>query len=95
MERENLLDAVVDMIVHPLIREIDFRPQIRRVQVYIPELLRQQRIKLAIQHADNLTALVIDDRVQLFIPQHRDREAAGIMRVRGEIQLAEILEFRM
>lgn len=70
--------TVIDLIIDPLIDLINLLfnfllgPIVRCPLRFIT--VRQQAVKLSIQHPDNLTALIVHDRVLLLIPQHRHRE---------------------
>jgi hypothetical protein len=39
-------------------------------------------IDLGVEHADDLAAFIVDDRLALFIPEGRDRVPAFVLRIR-------------
>lgn len=82
----HLLDTIVDIVIGPSIGLIDLRPQCLGVQVHIPLLRWQQVIELGVKHANDLTALVINDRVELLIPEYRHGEASFVIWIGVEIQ---------
>lgn len=69
----SLIDAVVDIIVHPLVELINvFLQRVRqestsRMAVLL-ELLWQKIVKLSVEHAYDLRAFVVDNRLVLLVP---------------------------
>lgn len=83
----------VDPIIDPLVHAINLPAQLRRIQVELlrPALLRDERIELRVEDAYDLRRLVVHDRVLLLVPEHRHREAAGVVRVRAEVEVLHVL----
>lgn len=89
-----LVHAVVDRTIHPLVHLIDLLAQMLGVEagsglVRLAQVLGQQVVKFSIEHADDLTALIVDDRLRLRVPERRHGEAADVVRVRLAVQVAE------
>jgi hypothetical protein len=62
-----------------------------RVQLDRALLLRQELVERAIEHPDDLRALVVHDRARLAVPEDGDREPAGVVRLRAEVQVLDVL----
>jgi hypothetical protein len=80
-----LVHAVVDF-VRPLVDLIDLCPQGRRVEVECGG--GGEGVELVVEHAQNLTALVVHDGVALGVPQDGYRVLA--LRVAGVRQVVEV-----
>ena len=46
-------------------------------------------VERGVEHADDLTALIVDDRLGLLVPEGRDRETPFILRIRFVVQLTQ------
>ena len=69
----SLVDAVVDVAVHPLVELINvFLQRVRQESTswmaLLLELLWQKIVKLSIKHAYDLRAFVVDNRLVLLVP---------------------------
>ena len=51
-------------------------------------LFRKQTVEFGVEHADDLAGLIADDFVLLDVVEGRNREAAGVVGVDGEINVA-------
>ena len=89
--KPTFVHPIVYIIIGPLVRLLDLRFQLVRQQHDILVSLRQQIIKLGIEHPNDLRGLIADDRLLLLVVQGRDREAAFILRVDLEVDVAEEL----
>ena len=87
-----LVHAIVDIVVRPLIRLLDLRLQVFRQEIDFLVLLGQQVVEFSVEHADDLAGLVADDRVLLGIVERRDREAAFVVLVHVEVDVAQVRE---
>ena len=71
-----LVHAVVDAVVHPLVDLVDGGPQLHRVEVQ--RLVPRDVVKLGVEVADDLAALVAHDRVSLLTPQDGHGEPGAL-----------------
>ena len=62
------IDAVIDVVVDPTVQRIDIFAQRGRVVIAGGGA---QSVKGGIEHADDFSRLITDDRMLLFIPQNR------------------------
>ena len=81
--------AVVDAVVHALIDGVDRRAQRVGVVVLMPI---GERLEGAVQHADDLGRLVVDDGSRLPIPQHRHGHIAAVVRLRRGVHTVQVRE---
>ena len=63
--------TVVDVREYPPIDFIDGGLQMRRVEVQL-RVLGDAIVELVVEHSDDLGALIADDLVGFFVPEHRD-----------------------
>ena len=89
------IDAVVDIVVGPVVRGFNFGLQILGEKNKIAVLLGKQGIKLRVEHANDLRRFVRDNGVRLLVPEGGDGEAPIVRRVDGEVQVAEMGVFRV
>lgn len=92
-----LIHAVINRMIHPVIHFINLLAQMLRIEaaaelVRLAQVLRQQMVEFRIEHADDLTALIVDDRLGLLIPESRDCEATDVVRVRLAVEVSELRE---
>ena len=80
----------VDPVIDPLVHPVDVRAQRRGIEIELGLLGRDERVELGVEHADDLRRLVVHDRVPLLVPEHRHREAAGIGRVRAQVEVLHV-----
>src|SRR5580693_9895739 len=80
------IDAVIDVRIDEVVDAIDFGAQFRGIVIgaHIGE-----RIEGGIEHADDFGGFVVDDGTALLVPQHRNRHAAGIMRIGEKIDFSK------
>ena len=57
----NLLYSIVDIIISPRVRLINFFPQLLGIQIQLLLVLGQKLVELRVQHPDDLAALIADD----------------------------------
>lgn len=62
------VDSVVDTGIHPLVHRINLLPQLLWVQVQLRVLCHV--VEGAVEDAQDLAALVVDDGACLLVPQH-------------------------
>ena len=68
------VDAVVDVLVDELVELVDLGAQLLGQVVELR--LLGEGVELAVEHADDLARLVVDDAAALAIPEHRHRHVA-------------------
>ena len=81
--------AVVHRRVDAFVECIDGRAKRLGVEV---QPVACQLIEGAVENADDLCRLVVDDALLLFVPQHRYRHAAGVVWVILGIALVKVLQ---
>src|SRR5262249_1547765 len=81
------IDSVVDVLVNERIDAIDLLAQRRRIIVR-PHV--GEAAEGAVEHADDLGRLVVDDGAALPIPQRRHADAAAVARIGAQIDLGEL-----
>ena len=86
------VNTVIYQIIRPLVRQIDFLPQGLRIQIHIPVLLGKQAVELGVEHANNIAALVAHDPFRFGVVQRRHGEAALVVRVDLEVDVAQVGE---
>lgn len=90
-----LVDAVVDVVVGPVVCAFDVLSQVFGEKVDFLIFLGQEIIKFGIEHADDLAGFVADDFVLLVVVERGDGEAAGIAWVDVEVDVSEVGEIFM
>lgn len=92
-----LVHSVVDVVVRPGVCVFDLGRERRRVQVEVGrfELGRQEVVELRVQHANDLGGFVGHDGLLLLVPERGHGEARRVVLVRGEVEVAEVCEFRV
>ena len=82
------IHAVVDVWIDEVVDAVDLAAQRRRIVVgaYVG-----QRVERAVEHADDVGRLVIDDGAALLVPQHWHGNAAGELRIGLEIDVGQAL----
>src|SRR5436190_15048957 len=78
--------AIIDVGVNKLVRSVDFAAEFGWI---IIGMNVRERVEGRVEHTDNLGRFIIDDRLPLLIPQHRDRDSSGIMRIGEQIDFGE------
>ena len=86
------VDAVVDVWVRPFVGGFDFLLEVRGIEVDVAVLLGEQVVELVVEHADDLGGFVGHDGLVLFVVEGRDGEAAVVVGVHGEVDVAEVRE---
>jgi len=82
--------AVVDVVVGPVVGFVDFALEGFGQEVDGFVLLGQQVVELGVHHADDFGGFVADDGFFLLVPEGGDREAAAVVLVDLEVELAEV-----
>jgi hypothetical protein len=84
--KPGLVCPVVVLLLHPLVHGVDVGSHRRG---YSPppgwstsRIALGRMIDLGVEHADDLAAFIVDDRLALFIPEGRDRVPAFVLRIR-------------
>jgi len=85
-----LVHAVVDVVVGPVVGGVDFLLEILGQQVDVAVLRGQQVVELRVHHADDLGGFVADDGFFLLVPERGHCEAAAVVLVDLEVELAEV-----
>ena len=81
----------VDLIINPLVHLVNVPAKLGGIQIELRPFLRENRVKLRVEYADDFRGLVVDDRVLLLVPQQGHGEAAGIVGVRAEVEVFHVL----
>jgi hypothetical protein len=84
------VDAVVDVVVGPFVCGFDLALEVRREEDDVSVLLREEGVEFGVEHADDFRGFVGDDRVGLFVPEGGHCEAAFVVWVDREVQVAEV-----
>lgn len=87
------VDAVVDVVVGPLVGLFDLFLEVGGEEVDGGFGGREEGVEGVVHHANDLGGFVGDDFVLEFVVQGRDGEAAGVVGVDGEVDVAEVREF--
>ena len=74
--------AVVEVLVDKFVDEVDLSAQRRRIVV---ARLRAHAVEGAVEYADDLGGLVVDDALRLLVPQGRHGAGAGVIRFRRAV----------
>lgn len=74
MKKGKLVALTVDVRVDQIVQRVDFGAVLLWVIVERSLLLRDELIESRVEDADNLRALVVDDRMQLLVPEDGNRE---------------------
>lgn len=84
------VDAVVDVVVGPLVRGFDVVPPILGEQVDFLVLFWKKVVEFGVEHADYLAGLVADYPVLLEVVQGRDCEAPRVVRVDVKVDVPQM-----
>lgn len=87
--KATLVHPIVDLGIHPRMEVIDLRLQILGVECEFPLVFRQELIKGEIQVTDDFGRLVVYDRFQLVVPNHRHGAAQTVLWVRFKVEIAD------
>lgn len=74
MKKGKLVALTVDVRVDQIVQRVDFGAVLLWVIVERSLLRRDELIESRVEDADNLRALVVDDRMQLLVPEDGNRE---------------------
>ena len=84
--KPGFIDTVVDVVVDPAVQLVNFIAQLNRVVVPGAGAVC---IKRGIKHADDFRRFVADNRLVFLVPQYRDSNASGVVRIGAQIKLVE------
>ena len=84
------VNTVVDIIIRPIIRSLNLRPQLLREQIDALEFLRKQFVEFGIEHPNDFGRFIADDFILLLIVQCRHGETTCIIRIDVEIDVAQV-----
>ena len=90
-----LVHAVVDVVVGPVVGALDLGPEVLREQVHRRPRQGQLAVEDAVEHADDLARLVGHDPVRLPVVQRGHQEAARVVRILGEVDVAQVRVLRV
>lgn len=95
--KSGFVDAIVEAVIRPLVQGFDPNFQMLGKEAFtrfvrFSQFSRQDRIEVAVQHADYLSAFVTDDGGVLFVPEHGDGIATFVCGVGFEVELAMVSE---
>jgi hypothetical protein len=84
-------------MIHPVTHLIDILVQMLRIEaavglVCLAQMRQQQVVEFGIEHADDLTALIVDNGLNLLTPERRNGEATEVVRVRLAVDVSELCE---
>ena len=93
----SLVHAVVNRVVDPLVHLINLPSQPLRIKpapglLLFAQMLGQQGVEFGIEHADDLAALVVHNRLRLLVPQRGHGEAPFVPRIGLLVQLLHLRE---
>ena len=83
------VDAVVDVAIDESVDLVDLLAQGRRVVVGTAGVTA---VEGAVEHADDLRGLVVDDGLSLLVPQHRHSDDAGVVGLGPGVDLVHEVE---
>lgn len=88
------IHAVVDSVVDPFVHIINLFPEIFRQEastwfVGFAEVRLEKGVEGGIEHSDDLGGLVVDNGVELFVPQYWHCVASNVVWVGLEVELLE------
>jgi hypothetical protein len=89
------IDAVVDIVVGPVVGGFNFGLQVLGEENNIAVLLGKQGIKLCVEHANDLRRFVRDNGVRLLVPEGGDGEAPVVRGIDREVEVSEVSEIRV
>lgn len=69
------LRRTVHGVVHPLVDTIDLLAVCLGIDINRRFISRKQVIKGGIEYANDFRAFVVDNSIELLVPQHRDRKS--------------------
>ena len=84
--KARFVDAVVDVVVDPAVQLVNFLAQLNRVVIPGAGTVR---VKRGIEHANDFSGFIADDRLVFLVPQHRHRYASGVVRIGAQIELIQ------
>jgi hypothetical protein len=90
-----LVNAVVDVVVYPLVHLFDVLPQVLREQVQLLMLVVQEVVKGIVEHANDLAALVADNALLFLVIQRWHSKTAFVVRVLLKVDVAQMREIGM
>ena len=92
------VDAIVDVVVGPIVRPFDFFSQLFGKQINLLVLLWEQVVELRVEHADDFAGLIADYFVLLDVVERGNGEATRVIGVDVKVnlsQMGEILMYRI
>lgn len=87
--KARLVYAIIEHVVDPLVGVVYLRAMLGGVEV--KGGIFGKLVKLGIEHADNLGAFVVDDRLVLGVPQDGHGEAGCVLGISADVEIAEVL----
>ncbi len=84
------IDAVVDGAIDALVEAVDLGSQ--RLGIQIGQPARGERVEIAVQHAQDLGRLVVDDGAGFLVPEDRHGHPPGVAGLRLRVQLVQIAD---
>lgn len=84
------VDAVVDVVVCPVVGGFDSVAQVFGEEVELGVRLVEEVVEGVVEHADDLAAFIVDDLALLLVVQRRHREAAAVVGVVLEVDVAQV-----
>lgn len=89
------VNSVVDVVVGPVVGVLDLLLQILGEKMDVFVFLGEQIVKLAVEHADYLCGLIGYDSFGFLVVKSWDGKAAFVGGIDGEVNFAEVGEFRV
>ncbi len=84
------VNAVVDIVVSPIIDSFDLLLKVGGEEIEFGVLFGEEVVKFVVEHPDDLRGFVGDDGLVLFVVEGGDCEAAAIVRIDVEIDVAKV-----
>ena len=86
------VDAVIDVVVSPVVGFVNLLLQVLRVEVDFAVLFGQEVVEFGVEHADDLARFVTDDGLLLLVVEGWHGEAALVVWVYLEVDVSEVAD---
>lgn len=86
--KSSLVDAIVYVLIDPLVGGIDLGTAGLGIEIQLG--IGGKLVELGIEHPDNLSALIVHDRLRLAVPQNGHGKAGRILGVSPKIEFADV-----
>ena len=86
------VDAVVDVVVSPVVDSFDRLPHVRGEEVEFGVLFGQKVIEFVVEHPDDVGRFVGHDGLGLLVVKSGDSEATAVVGIDVKVDLAKVSE---